>query len=71
MSEQQAASVKDFLIPVFRNVKLITRTRLPTEFGEFLLHGFDVDGQEHLALTMGTFVDGSPVLVRLASEVSK
>lgn len=68
MSEEQAASVKDFLIPVYRNVRLVTRTRLPTEFGEFLVHGFDVDGQEHLALTMGTVDDENPVLIRLHSE---
>lgn len=68
MSEQLAASVKDFLIPVDRNVRLITRTRVPTEFGEFLLHGFDVDDQEHLALTMGALYDENPILVRLHSE---
>lgn len=68
MRDDLAASVMDFLIPVDRNVKLITRTRLPTEFGEFLVYGFDVDGQEHLALTMGTLDDENPVLVRLHSE---
>lgn len=67
MGEDLTASVKDFLIPAKREVRWITQTRLPTEFGEFLVHGFDVDGQEHLALTMGT-IDESPVLLRLHSE---
>lgn len=68
MGDDLMASVRDFLIPVARNVRLITRTRLPTEFGEFLVHGFDVDGQEHLALTMGSLDGENPVLVRLHSE---
>lgn len=68
MVEDQISSVKDFLIPVVRNVKLITQTRLPTEFGEFQIYGFDVDGQEHLALTMGKFDSETPTLLRLHSE---
>ncbi|WP_445659474.1 GTP cyclohydrolase II [Aquincola tertiaricarbonis] len=43
--------------------------RLPTEMGEFLLHGFrDATGREHAALTVGAIDDGQPVLTRLHSE---
>lgn len=68
MSEDLTASIKDFLIPVVRNVRLITQTRLPTDFGEFQVYGFDVDGQEHLALTMGQLDAENPILLRLHSE---
>jgi len=68
MSEDLTASIKDFLIPVVRNVSLIIQTRLPTEFGEFQVYGFDVDGQEHLALTMGQLDAENPILLRLHSE---
>jgi len=44
--------------------------RLPTEMGEFRLHGFrdPATGREHAALTLGTIDDGQPVLARLHSE---
>lgn len=43
--------------------------RLPTEMGEFTLHGFrDATGREHAALTIGAVNDGLPVLTRLHSE---
>lgn len=43
--------------------------RLPTEMGEFRLHGFrDATGREHAALTAGAIDDGQPVLTRLHSE---
>lgn len=49
-------------------MRLITQTRLPTDFGEFQVYGFDVDGQEHLALTMGQLDAENPILLRLHSE---
>ena len=44
--------------------------RLPTEYGVFTLHGFEDDrnGQEHAALSMGSWDDGTPVLSRIHSE---
>ena len=43
---------------------------LPTRWANFRLHAF-VDlatGKEHLALTLGDFADGAPVLARIHSE---
>ena len=43
--------------------------RLPTEYGEFEMQGFDCgDGKEHIVLSIGNIADGKPVLVRIHSE---
>lgn len=47
---------------------LVAETTLPTEWGTFSLHGFVVEGSEHLALTFGKVRGDSPVLVRVHSE---
>ena len=51
-------------------VKHIATCRLPTEWGEFQMHGFEEagSGQDHVALTMGDMDDGEPVLTRVHSE---
>lgn len=49
-------------------VRFVVKTRLPTEWGEFMLHGFAYNGKEHLALTFGEIGGGDPVLVRVHSE---
>lgn len=50
-------------------VKIAARTRLPTPFAEFELIGFETDqGQEHVALALGNYGDGEPVLARVHSE---
>ncbi|ASK28130.1 GTP cyclohydrolase II [Neisseria chenwenguii] len=50
-------------------LKFIAACRLPTEWGVFTMHGFEEPGgQEHIALTMGDFSDGLPVLSRIHSE---
>jgi 3,4-dihydroxy 2-butanone 4-phosphate synthase/GTP cyclohydrolase II len=43
---------------------------LPTEFGDFVAHGYcsEIDGQEHVALVRGEIGDGEDVLVRVHSE---
>lgn len=48
----------------------VAACRLPTPWAEFTLHGFEETGtgREHVALTLGRFEDGAPVLVRLHSE---
>jgi 3,4-dihydroxy 2-butanone 4-phosphate synthase/GTP cyclohydrolase II len=48
----------------------VATARLPTEHGEFDVHGFrdELRAQEHLALSMGDIRDGRPVLVRVHSE---
>jgi 3,4-dihydroxy 2-butanone 4-phosphate synthase/GTP cyclohydrolase II len=51
-------------------VKQIASAALPTQFGEFTLHGFldEMRGNEHVALTLGNVTDGAPTLVRMHSE---
>lgn len=50
-------------------LKFVASCRLPTEWGEFVMHGFEEPGgQEHVALVMGRVDDGEPVLVRVHSE---
>ena len=52
-----------------KKIKYIASCRLPTEWGVFTMHGFEeADGQEHIALSMGGFSDGLPVLSRIHSE---
>jgi len=52
------------------SVEYIASSQLPTEYGQFTVHGFEdlKIGCEHLALTMGTIDDGNPVLARVHSE---
>jgi 3,4-dihydroxy 2-butanone 4-phosphate synthase/GTP cyclohydrolase II len=51
-------------------VKHVAQAVLPTEFGEFVLHGFhdEMRGSEHVALSLGDVTDGRPTLVRMHSE---
>jgi 3,4-dihydroxy 2-butanone 4-phosphate synthase/GTP cyclohydrolase II len=56
-----------------RNERLVHRVaeaRLPTEFGEFRIVGYenDVDAREHVALVFGDVQDGEDVLVRVHSK---
>jgi len=53
-------------------VERVATAKLPTEFGEFMVHGYrakfgNVEA-EHVALTMGDVTNGDPVLVRVESE---
>jgi 3,4-dihydroxy 2-butanone 4-phosphate synthase / GTP cyclohydrolase II len=51
-------------------VKPIAQAKLPTRLGEFAIHAFrdDLNGNEHIALSLGDVADGRPVLVRMHSE---
>lgn len=50
-------------------VKIAARTKLPTPFAEFELIGFETEqGQEHIALALGDYANGEPVLARVHSE---
>lgn len=51
-------------------VQEVTEADLPTKYGHFRIHGFVnlVNGEHHVALTMGDFSDGAPVLCRIHSE---
>ncbi|MCB1583584.1 MAG: GTP cyclohydrolase II [Marinicella sp.] len=46
----------------------ITQAKLPTQYGEFTIHVFENEGQEHLVLTMGDFKADDVVLTRVHSE---
>lgn len=50
-------------------VNFVASTRLPTRWGEFVVHGFDAWGSEHLGLTFGDVRgNGEAVLARIHSE---
>lgn len=46
------------------------KAKLPTKYGEFTIHGYEnvLNGEHHVALTMGDIADGNPVLCRVHSE---
>lgn len=46
------------------------KAKLPTKYGEFVIHGYvnKLNGEHHVALTMGDVSDGKPVLCRVHSE---
>lgn len=51
-------------------VKFVAGAALPTEWGDFTIHGFEdpSTGKEHVALAMGDFTNEEPVLCRVHSE---
>jgi 3,4-dihydroxy 2-butanone 4-phosphate synthase/GTP cyclohydrolase II len=55
--------------PVPPRVLPVAVANLPTEYGDFVAHGYrSADGDEHLALVCGDLGDGVDVLVRVHSE---
>lgn len=44
--------------------------KMPTKYGDFTIYGFvnKINGEHHIALTMGDVADGKPVLCRVHSE---
>lgn len=65
-------TIKDLIDYILQNtyVEKIVTTTLPTEYGEFKISGYidTRNGEHHIALTMGDFSDGKPVLTRIHSE---
>ena len=51
-------------------VEEVSAAKLPTRYGNFVIHGYinKLNGEHHVALTMGDVADGNPVLVRVHSE---
>ena len=51
-------------------VECVAKAKLPTRYGEFTMHGYvnKINGEHHVALTMGDIADGEPVLCRVHSE---
>ena len=54
--------------PSHHAARFVATVRLPTQWGEFALHGFEVGDTEHLALTFGEVRGDEPVLARIHSE---
>ena len=48
----------------------VVAANLPTKYGSFRIHGYvnRLNGEHHVALTLGDVGDGEPVLVRVHSE---
>jgi GTP cyclohydrolase II len=51
-------------------LEYVTSCKLPTTWATFQMHAFveKATGKEHIALTLGDFSDGKPVLARIHSE---
>ncbi len=51
-------------------VRKEAHAKLPTKYGKFDIHGYEnkLNGEHHVALTMGDVSDGEPVLCRVHSE---
>lgn len=51
-------------------LEYVTSCKLPTSWATFQMHAFveTATGKEHIALTLGDFTDGKPVLARIHSE---
>jgi 3,4-dihydroxy 2-butanone 4-phosphate synthase/GTP cyclohydrolase II len=68
-------TVKDLIAHRMSQERLVERVataKLPTEYGEFTVHGYRAKvgntEAEHVALTMGDVASGKPVLVRVLDE---
>lgn len=66
-------TIKDLIAYRKRHDKIMERvveTKLPTRYGNFRIYGYinKLNGEHHVALTMGDVADGNPVLVRVHSE---
>src|SRR3982074_1570325 len=68
-------TVKDLIAHRMAQERLVERVataKLPTEYGEFTVHGYRAKvgntAAEHVALTMGDVASGGPVLVRVHDE---
>lgn len=66
-------TIKDLIAYRKRHDKIMERvveTNLPTRYGKFKIFGYinKLNGEHHIALTMGDVADGEPVLVRVHSE---
>src|SRR5213082_2090613 len=68
-------TVKELIAHRMAREKLVERVataKLPTEYGEFTVHGYRArvgnTEAEHVALTMGDVTNGEPILVRVDSE---
>lgn len=66
-------NIQDLIEYRKKHEKLVSReaeANLPTRYGDFRIYGFvkKMNGEHHVALTMGDVGDGKPVLCRIHSE---
>lgn len=66
-------NIQDLIEYRKKHEKLVSReaeANLPTRYGNFRIYGFvkKMNGEHHVALTMGDVSDGKPVLCRIHSE---
>lgn len=66
-------NIQDLIEYRKKHEKLVSReaeANLPTRYGDFRIYGFvkKMNGEHHVALTMGNVSDGKPVLCRIHSE---
>lgn len=66
-------SIEDLVAYRMRTERLIEKevsVKLPTQWGDFMMHAYrqTTTGEEHLALTKGTWEKGEPILVRVHSS---
>lgn len=71
--DMKIISIKDLVAYRMKHERLIEKEveiNLPTKFGEFKLTAYKqiTTGEEHLALSMGTWEENEPVLVRVHSS---
>jgi GTP cyclohydrolase II len=54
---------------VKQKLETLVKTRIPTQYGEFILHYYNtVDNKEHIAFVKGTVKNKENVLIRIHSE---
>ena len=65
-----AMTVEEMLDIMLSPVEKEADSKLPTKFVDFRIHGYvnKLNGEHHVALTMGDVSDGEPVLCRVHSE---
>ncbi len=66
-------TVADLIAYIKNHTKLVecvAKAKMPTIYGDFTIHGYvnKLNGEHHVALTMGDVADGKPVLCRVHSE---
>jgi len=63
-------SLRDYRLKKKGIMIKVSESELPTKYGEFKIHGFinKLNGEHHVAVTMGEFKEQTPQLVRIHSE---
>lgn len=63
-------SLQDYCRTHDNHVKSEAVAKMPTEYGDFVIHGYvnDITGEHHIALVKGDIGDGEDILCRVHSE---